>query len=429
MNSSVHALAALLMVWGCGQGASTSGVPRPSNPTNDANVPIFTPDTTKPPTNPPASGPACVDVSLGALPTCCDSGPARCVPADQVAPRIVSFLQPCADGSICVPENIFGLKGEYTPLECTSVGGVPGACMTRCLPGVQGFIGLLPQAICAEGDVCIPCVNPLDGQETGVCQSFDCSPDAVVPDPEPPPDPLSCDNLPTEPVIDASIFPECCDGAHCIPNEFVPTDLLSALTPCPGGASACIPDEFVETGGFFTPVLCSAPGALEGRCLSSCLSFVAEQGDILKKQTCQGNTLCVPCCDPFTGAPTGACDIGCDTGLQVGICQIAFDPCCNGVGHCIPVELIPAEQLENLNDDGCPSNYRCVPDVFTDPNFKGTACSAEIPFVASYTGVCLPKCLDIPLDFLIGSGTCGGNDDCVPCVDPVSGQPTGAPGC
>ena len=46
-----------------------------------------------------------------------------------------------------------------------------------------------------------------------------------------------------------------------------------------------------------------------------------------------------------------------------------------------------------------------------------------------YTGVCLSKCLKIPMDILIWSGSCPSTHDCVPCVDPLSGQPTGAPGC
>jgi len=295
------------------------------------------------------------------------------------------------------------------------------------MPAIQSFVDLLSQSTCSDGDVCIPCVNPLDGQDTGVCGAYDCSPDAVPP--PPPPEPLSCDNRPTKPVLDVSIFAECCEDAHCIPNGFVPEGLSEVLTQCPGETAACIPDQFVETGGFFTPELCTAPGDMEGRCLSSCLAFVEEQSALFSKQTCEGNNVCVPCCDPFTGTATGACEIGCDTGLQEGVCEVSFTDCCGGVGNCVPDELIPEDYQEYLSDKECEDDGMCVPDVFLDPTVPAIPCTGNVLLVVGYSGVCLPRCIELPFDFFIGSGSCEGANDCVPCEDPFSKAPTGAPGC
>jgi hypothetical protein len=161
---------------------------------------------------------------------------------------------------------------------------------------------------------------------------------------------------------------------------------------------------------------------------------VAENADNLPQDVCADNELCSPCCDPITGENTGACDVQCDTfTADGGVCEVAFDLCCSGAGHCLPEEIIPEADLESLDGKGCSAGERCVPDEQTDPDFVPLTCdnTLVIPFIGEfpYEGVCLSKCLKIPLDFLIWSGTCPGTHDCVPCTDPMSGKPTGAPGC
>jgi hypothetical protein len=297
-------------------------------------------------------------------------------------------------------------------------------------PANDTFGGDAPRADTLESPDSGGSLNDSNEADSSQAPEPDTTP-APEPDTTPPPEPFSCDNMPTEPVIDASIFPPCCDGAHCVPKNLVPADLHSALIACPDNPETlCIPDEFIEFNSFFVPPTCTVPGNLEGRCLSACLPIVADSIDKLTQADCVGNTRCVPCCDPLTGESLGACDVGCDTGPETGVCTIAFKTCCkDNQGHCIPTEMIPEEFKDNLNDDGCDAGYLCLPDVFQDDDFKPSACSGEIPFGPSYTGVCLPKCIDITLDDLIWSGSCGSNDDCVPCKDPLSGEPTGAPGC
>jgi hypothetical protein len=427
---------------GLGRDDSTSGDPQDVEP--EAEPGEESPDQTSPPDeNTNTTGGQCVIADPSSLPLCCSTGSARCTPPEMVAPVLQTFLGSCDNGGYCVPDNLFGQTGQVTPFACTSISDAVGACMSPCVPEVAPYASLLPQDVCATGAVCVPCINPLDGEDTGVCDSFVCEwPDAGAPEPTPSPEPdaepeepeepeqslMSCDDPPTEPVVDMDIFEPCCDGAHCVPSDFVPADMASELLACDSN-SLCVPDVFIETAGYFTPPTCELPGDVEGRCLSSCLPVVIEQLDLLPQSSCGSAERCVPCCDPFSGEPTGACDVGCDTGPEGGVCEVAYDTCCGGDGHCIPAELIPDNFLENLNGDGCTGSSLCVPDMLQDTTYSPDSCSGSILFQLEYSGVCLPKCLDIPLDILIWSGTCSSTEDCVPCEDPLTGESTGAPGC
>jgi len=367
------------------------------------------------------------------LPNCCVDGSAVCAPVQAVAPSLQHMFSTCGDGGLCVPSEAFVDDYEWSPETCTSLGGMEGVCMSSCTPFVQSLSEFLPQDTCSGGSLCAPCQDPDDGTDTGLCGTFTCFGDPPPPPPPPSdvsvPEPFSCENIPTEPVVDMSQFEPCCDGAHCVPKTAIPGDLVNDLTECSDSEKVCVPDEFVETIGFFIPPTCTMPGGIEGRCLSKCLPVVQESIDLLPQADCLDSQRCVPCCDPFTAENTGACDVGCDVGPADGFCDFGYDQCCKGAGHCIPNELIPPDMLESLDGKECSTGMVCTPDVLQDPLYIPPSCTGQILFTMDYTGVCLSKCLKIPLDFLIWSGSCSSNYDCVPCVDPLSGESTGAPGC
>lgn len=380
-------------------------------------------------------GGACVThPDPSSLPSCCEASESRCVPQGHVDSVLWDTLEACGPQGLCVPSKLLVASGVVTPKACTSIGGAPGACGSVCIPDIGDVAGLLPQDVCIPGDRCVPCISPLDGQDTGVCDSFECAAEAPAVEPEPEPEPevvYTCENPPLEPPVDVTLFEPCCDGARCVPGDLVDDELKGSLDVCGGGNDYCVPDDYIAWAGLFTPPTCSLPGDVEGRCLSTCLPLVAEKVDDLPQAECAANARCVPCCDPFTGEDLGVCDSGCDTGPAGGICEIAYAPCCEkkGGGHCVPEEAVSLEDAESLDTDSCTTGFLCAPDALADPDFVPESCSGEIPFLASYEGVCLPKCLSIPLDILIWSGTCDKTDDCVPCDDPLTGQSTGAPGC
>ena len=118
------------------------------------------------------------------LPLCCgallaDGGfpdVARCVPKS-VAPFLASsaltaFLSECNSiggaGGYCVPQKL-AESGGKPPASCAAILGKPGACISACavIPASEKM--LLSQSSCDSGELCAPCVNPLDGMTTGAC--------------------------------------------------------------------------------------------------------------------------------------------------------------------------------------------------------------------------------------------------------------------
>ncbi len=387
------------------------GTPPPTVPSTDTFSEPSPPDASAP-------GGACVEGAVTDYPACCDHGPARCVPAEKVDLFMHPVFGPCEDEtSLCVPESVFERSGTFKGASCSSILGLEGACATKCAPQMAAYLDTLPQDICSDAELCAPCVSPLDMKETGSCDPFSCTGDfghPLNPDNQINNQP-SCDNPPTEPLVSVDAFPECCDGAYCVPVNLVGEDLASDLAPCNGGV--CVPEPYIAYAGFFTPEACEMPGGIEGRCVSTCIPSVQEMADLLPQANCKANERCSPCCDPMTGEETGACAAGCDSWPEeVGFCEVTYQPCCEGEGHCLPDEILPEDQLKSLDPKLCEQDgYRCVPDVLTDPNYVPGACSGTlkipkltIPFIefVPYKGVCLSGCLKMALDGLIPKGSC-----------------------
>jgi hypothetical protein len=91
--------------------------------------------------------------------------------------------------------------------------------------------------------------------------------------------------------------------------------------------------------------------------------------------------------------------------------------------------VVPADDQENMKmcDDEGFDDLLCVPNEFLDDAFRPQSCRGGQGDFA-YDGVCLPDCLDLPLEFLLDATVCPNSFVCVPCRD-ILGQPTGAPGC
>src|SRR5262249_22305670 len=105
---------------------------------------------------------------------CCDTGPAHCVAQSDVLPRLAQQLRACDDGkSVCMPDPIIKAGGKYVPPPCTSsVGNAPGGCLSTCIPLLADnpHTAVLGQDGCGDGELCIPCKNPLSGAPTGACE-------------------------------------------------------------------------------------------------------------------------------------------------------------------------------------------------------------------------------------------------------------------
>jgi hypothetical protein len=405
-------------------------------------------------------------------PTACPAGHA---PRQSVSPDIIAAFYPCCDGtahlipdflvprdframleagpnsSLCVPDE-FSTDAAYTPRECTSVFGLPGACLSTCIPQVRDAPVALPRDVCTGNRRCAPCIDPQTDQPSGACDQGAMACD-------PPADDGPCHDF--EPTLDVSGYPSCGARAHCAPETLVAEDQRADLARCADGTSYCVPDDFLRRGGRYTPPLCASVGGREGRCLSTALPQVAAEQASLPVATCNPiDEVCVPCYDPLTGMGTGACTKGyCDPGPTQG--PQAFEECgaSGGDAYCVPADLVPASDRANFDGLGCRATpcseggAICVPRKIIDagPSFSPRRCTNSLTaFLAFFLqvfknpiaallalhdyseGRCLSRCLPQvrPKADLLGHDGCDPEEACVPCYDPekvAQGKvPTGA---
>jgi hypothetical protein len=389
-------------------------------------------------------GPAITN--LGSLPACCqtEQGSAHCL--QDVPAEIESFLSPCgASTGYCVPDQFLTTGGAVPPATCTAFDG-PGVCLSICVPQVYENRALLQADVCAGDQLCVPCTNPLDMTPTGACDISmftQCTTGGSGTGgtgtggggTTPCDDPNTCVYEATcPPVVNPATLTACAVGAHCLDRTLIMAaapEVVSQLQACTDTTKLCVPDEFLTTGGAFVPPTCTSVNGAEGRCMSLALPAIEEQQAMLPQSTCASSHRCAPCYDPITGAETGACGLACDMGPSEP--PRTFAACCDDRARCVPRELVDDQQAENLEEQECEDlaedAYYCVPNELllgeTPPS-----CTANSWLIGSYSGVCLSDCLDFGIQGIaLAGGSCDDGFKCAPCVDPTSGQPTGAPGC
>jgi hypothetical protein len=343
-------------------------------------------------------------------------GCGHCLPTALVPAAQQSLLSMCAGGGYCAPDTFIESGGKFVPKTCSSVAGAEGRCLPSCLPPIAAQAAQLPKDVCAAGEKCAPCYNPVasdPSKPTGAC-NIACD------KPAEPPVMLTCPWT-GPPVVDPATFPACspsCAGAHCVPAAMVPAAQQSLLAACTGGF--CAPDSVIAGAGKSVPKSCSpfANTPAEGRCLSTCIPMVAQKASELVQDSCAADELCVPCYDPFSAAATGACTIACDQPTQP---PYTFPSCCVDA-TCVPSSQVPASEAAKLNQDVCPGGFLCAPNEYLPGNTPYT-CSAGL--LGGQAGACVSRCVNLGLGGIFGQKDCPDNHACVPC----SLAPAGTPGC
>jgi hypothetical protein len=396
------------------------------------------------PNDPPGEqceGPLGAPRDPSALPACCEEflGNGHCVEASAVPTEVQAYVDTCDAGGYCIPDKFIETGGVLVPKACASLDGAEGVCLSVCIPQVGMYYGILPQDVCDADERCAPCISPLDDMPTGACDiKGECvgggADDPGEGDPTPADDgddPSTCVHE-GDPVVDPTNLTSCGPDAHCLTASIVPPDFADRLAPCAGDPSTlCVPDLFLVTGGDFVAPSCRSLADSEGRCLSLVLPEVKEQEDLLPQSTCGLGERCVPCFNPLDGVETGACSLSCDTGPVEP--ARTLPSCCSGIGTCVPDAAIPAEQRDRLGPDECPETdpMLCVPNAFLEGTYTPQPCEAGlIAFLFGEEfreGGCLPECLpDVDGAPFLGQGECADHMKCVPCLDPLSGDPSGA---
>jgi hypothetical protein len=381
---------------------------------------------------------------------CGAGGAARCVPKDKVPSNVQSNFDGCTQGGpgLCVPDKLVA-SGGAAPPTCKSAFG-EGRCMNLCIPEVAKNAAALNRGegdVCGTDEKCVPCLNPLKNNEpTGVCEIGKEAPPKQC---DPPAGSSSSSSsggsssggtpalacpYTGPPIVDVTTFPSCGDGARCVPTSLVPPASAALLKACPTGL--CAPEKSIAAGGQYLPKTCSSVGGAEGRCTNVNIPAIEAQKAMLTKDVCDASELCAPCFSPLDGKETGACKtVTCDAPKQAAK---VFKGCCTSQGtaraKCVPKTVIPQAEQGNLDDDDgtCTKDVDlCVPNEMLQPNFKGPACSGSTLLTGSYTGVCLSDCLHFGFIQSLGisRGSCQDHFKCAPCVNPLNGQPTNAPGC
>ena len=426
----------------------------PGNPSGPDAAPMPSPSPTPeagtvvPPTPGDGGSSSCVSAPANPLdpstlpecsPTCAG---AHCVPSADVPASVTSELATCT-GGYCVPDPDIMAGTLLTPTACHSLSNAVGVCLSVCIPQVAMYISLLPQDVCASGERCAPCINPLTMMSSGACEIGSapmCAGDGGSESGAAPPPPVDAAPPPPvcphtgPPVINPTSLPACgSGGAHCLSSALVPAAVASQLATCPTGL--CVPDVFLESGGQFIPPTCTSLDNAEGRCLNTALPEVAAQVSLLPQGSCQTYERCVPCYSPVDGTVTGACSQGCDPGPTQP--PVVFQSCCtpsgasSPQGKCVPTSVIPSAEQSDLDQDECTaSSNLCVPTEMVAGNFTPATCTGSGFLVGDYTGVCLSTCLDFGIESIVlDQGSCDDIHECVPCTNPIDGSPTGAPGC
>ncbi|MBI4508761.1 MAG: hypothetical protein HY698_03935 [Deltaproteobacteria bacterium] len=372
------------------------------------------------------------------LTKCCEEnlGYGHCL--SDIPESFSSRMVTCPSGGYCVPDEWIRTGGVFVPRLCKSIGKKPGACVSVCIADVAKNADLLPMDICADGERCAPCTDPRDGTPTGACeadgQCLGEGPPPPTPDAAPSDngdDPATCVYDGDEPVVDPTSLPACAGDAHCLRKDLVPADFQDRLAACADTTKLCVPDLFLETGGDFILPTCRSVNDSEGRCVSRVIPEVKEQEATLPQSTCTVHERCVPCYSPLDGMDTGSCRISCDTGPKEPAKPLSA--CCEDRAKCVPKELISEDDKKNLKEDTCkdvkPDTYLCVPKEMLDSAYVPPSCMAK-GLLGDYTGVCLSECLDFGIQgFLLVRGDCAEKFKCAPCVNPITKEPTGAPGC
>ncbi len=234
------------------------------------------------------------------LPQCPNCQGGRCVKASDYPNAPVSQLTMCDADDICLPDALVATKGNVALAHCTSVAGAEGRCTSLCIPSAAALAGFLPQDVCASSERCAPCYSPVDGSDTGLCR-------------------IGCDPGPTQPPV---LFPTCCVDkgttnarGRCVPRAVIPDGPAKqnlAKETCTGNNDpVCVPTVIIQNPSYMFPMCTSQlfidPGK-PGVCAPACIVNANPAGAALAQDDCANATdKCVPCTDPSTGMPSGAC--------------------------------------------------------------------------------------------------------------------------
>jgi hypothetical protein len=209
----------------------------------------------------------------------------HCYDLDKV-PTMGTLPATCSTaGQVCVPDAILTADGTTALKTCTSVIGKPGACVSDFIAEIDKEKSQLGQDVCASGESCVPCVNPLNNVPTPFCQPIGVHQDA-------------CGAAEAGAAAPTGTTPQpCCvtEGAPpqgvCLEGDDIPAAERGKVGQdvCPPSYS-CVPSSFANDD----PVACSSAEG-SGFCVDQCFTGVLGSRALLQGSCPGPRDKCVPC--------------------------------------------------------------------------------------------------------------------------------------
>lgn len=378
---------------------------------------------------------------------CAAGGKAHCVAKAKMPASFAGQLEACdGEQGACVPDTI--LETAEPPPSCKT-SGAEGRCVSLCIPKVAEYVDGLTRGdgnTCPEDERCVPCLTP-SGKSSGICEigappPASCTADgggATTPGSDDGPTNIACPYTGPEQVV--TNWAVCAPGGRCVKEESIDKlltdpkkrdELKARLERCETGL--CVPEEYIKKYGQHKPAACSSFAGIEGRCFSTVFKDVKAQKDLLQRDTCGESDRCIPCFNPADGTPTGACStVSCDQPATTT--PPALKDCCRVDGEtrgkCVRRTDVPTQFQSRLSEHECDDGTElCVPSENLDLKAKTTSCTPS-GAAGGGKGVCVSDCIEFRLleGIFLGQSNCRDDQTCVPCIDPKTKQPTGAPGC
>ncbi|MFO0735276.1 MAG: hypothetical protein U0270_05325 [Labilithrix sp.] len=207
-----------------------------------------------------------------------ERGAGHCYDGSKV-PIVLSQLEQlgvCEGEEYCVPDKVLSARGSKLKSCTFPLTGGPGACGSLLLKDIYANKDLLrpkPNPECAEDEVCLPCVDPRNGKDTGMCNDFGAhQADCIEATGE---RPASCCHLMGE-----------CVNEEAVPEQARATAIKDS---CKDG-QLCAPTAQLDN----KPVSCDYLGA-RGVCLDRCFAEQLVGLSRLSRGGCRTLEVCVPC--------------------------------------------------------------------------------------------------------------------------------------
>jgi len=201
----------------------------------------------------------------------CGDGKGHCYAGAKTS---IPNLPKCDGDDVCLPDKVLAANGAKLKSCTFMIDAKPGACVSLLIADIAAHASALQPDVCDPAiERCAPCISPIDGTDTHLCEETGVHTEACVGGPGAKQD-------------------TCCHGAGvCMTKEGVPSDQRDALhhDTCKDD-KVCAPAALVDGN----PTRCHA-FADPGVCVDVCFAAQLVPAAQVMRSVCGPTEVCVPC--------------------------------------------------------------------------------------------------------------------------------------